>query len=564
MSVGFVLLVHTALDRAAQVARHLNQSGSPVVIHIDQSVPDDEAERFQSILRLHENIHFSPRFRCEWGTWAIVNATQAAAQILLEKHTEIGHIFLSSGSCMPLRPMRELVQYLDIHKHVDFIESVTTSDVRWTLGGLEEERFSLYFPFAWKRRRKLFDRFVTLQRRLGIRRKPPADVVPHLGSQWWCLTRKTMHKILSDHRRAEFEQFFKHSWIPDESYFQTLVRLHSDNISRSLTLSKFDYQGRPYVFYDDHLELLRRSDCFFARKIWPKADRLYRNFLERGTGQLRQADPDPGKIDRLFSQAVRLRTHGRPGLVMQSRFPADQAENRRTAAPYSVMQGFDEVFEGFEDWLSDAAATTVHGRLFHPNRVKFSGGADVFTGGLTSNPYLRDYDCAAFLRNLTWNSRGQRQFFQYAPNDGLAAWELIVQDPNAQVSVVTGAWIIGIMHQDVPFEEARRLAAQCQQREIEQLAILNGPQTKAKTRVITLSDYLSNPMQPLQDILDESVAPVHSYLGEAPRMVFMGGLEEFIQRLRNAGMHLHLTGHFSAPSHQDSALETEPAQAGFP
>ncbi len=449
---------------------------------------------------------------------------------------------------MPLRPLGDLIRYLEDHGETDFIESVTTSDVRWTRGGLEHERFTLFFPFAWRRQRWLFDRFVSIQRLFGISRKAPQGVKPHLGSQWWCLTRKTLLRILKDPRRQELEGYFKSLWIPDEAYFQTLARMHSDRVEgRSLTLSKFDYQGRPYTFYDDHLELLRRSDCFFARKIWPQADRLYQNFLGVRSRNNRGADPDPGKIDRLFGQAVNLRTHGRPGLVMQSRYPKEKDQRRKTAWNYSVFQGYDEIFDGFEDWLEQSAATAVHGRIFHPDRAEFAGGASQIRGGLTSNAYLRDYDPASFLRSFIWNLRGERQFFMFGPEDGLKAWELLVQDPNAQISIVTGAWAIGLLRTDAPFEELRARAALLQRREEKQLEILKGPDAKAKVRIQSLSDYLSNPMEPLQEILGEAVSPAHSYLGEAPRLKRLNGLEHLLQKLRNAGMHPHMAGHFGAP-----------------
>ena len=96
-----------------------------------------------------------------------------------------------------------------------------------------------------------------------------------MGSQWWCLTRQTLSAIFAGPAGVSVhDRYFRHVWIPDESYFQTLARLYSTHIeSRSLTLSKFDFQGKPHIFYDDHLQLLRRSDCFVARKIWPHADR---------------------------------------------------------------------------------------------------------------------------------------------------------------------------------------------------------------------------------------------------------------------------------------------------
>jgi len=139
---------------------------------------------------------------------------------------------------------------------------------------------TLRFPFSWKTQRRLFDKYVAFQRAMGLKRKIPKGITPHMGSQWWCLTRQTLSAILQDPDRDTFDAYFRKVWIPDESYFQTLARLYSVNIeSRSLTLSKFDFQGKPHIFYDDHLQLLRRSDCFVARKIWPHADRLYEAFL---------------------------------------------------------------------------------------------------------------------------------------------------------------------------------------------------------------------------------------------------------------------------------------------
>ena len=169
-------------------------------------------------------------------------------------------MYLASGSCLPLRPVQELRDYLDARQRVDFIESATTADVPWTVGGLDYERFTLRFPFAWKKRRVLFDAYVRLQRRFRFKRKIPNGLVPHMGSQWWCLTRQTLSAILEDPDRETYDRYFQRVWIPDESYFQTMARQYSLEIeSRSLTLSKFDYQGKPHIFYNDHLQLLRRA-----------------------------------------------------------------------------------------------------------------------------------------------------------------------------------------------------------------------------------------------------------------------------------------------------------------
>ncbi len=182
-TVGVVMLVHEALGRAAQVARHWAASGCPVVVHVDLQVSDEDFATFTSSLSDLPNLVFSDRHRCEWGAWSLVQASQTAAELMLDTYPDVRHVYLASGSCLPLRPVQELVDYLDERPRTDFIESTTTQDVPWTTGGLNAERFTLRFPFSWKRHRRLFDRFVRLQRRIGYKRKMPEGLIPHLGSQ---------------------------------------------------------------------------------------------------------------------------------------------------------------------------------------------------------------------------------------------------------------------------------------------------------------------------------------------------------------------------------------------
>lgn len=545
MSVTFLMLVHTALDRAMAVARHWALSGCPVVIHVDKAVGRADYRGFVAGLSDLDNVRFSARHRVEWGTWSLVAATQAAAETALSAFPASRHVYLASGSCLPLRPVQHLQDYLAGRPRTDFIESVTTADVPWTVGGLDRERFTLRFPFAWKRQRHLFDFYVNLQRRTGFKRRIPPGLVPHLGSQWWCLTRQTLTAILSDPERPAYDAYFRRVWIPDESYFQTLVRLHSENIeSRSLTLSKFDFQGKPHIFYDDHLQLLRRSDCFVARKIWPRAERLYSSFLSNDPTVTKNAEPNPAKIDRLFSKAVERRTRGRSGLYMQSRFPNPGWENGKTCARFSVFEGFSDLFEDFETWLSKAAGGRVHGHLFHPTRVEFAGDETVYNGGLCDSAAVRDYNPCGFLTSLIWNTRGERQCFQFGPGDQQEIGAFLASDPNAQISVITGAWAVRLFRASGNFAFIRREAAALQRIETQHLDILRAPHTRARVRIWSMADFVQNPMEPLQIIIDEIAPRGRRRLTEAPRMVDLTGFGQFLQDLKNQGMQPYLMGDF--------------------
>ncbi|WP_371170112.1 beta-1,6-N-acetylglucosaminyltransferase [Aliiroseovarius sp. 2305UL8-7] len=545
MTLGIVMLVHDALDRGEQLVRHWATHGCPVVIHVDDRVSDADYVDFVSSLADLDRVKFCNRRHCEWGTWSLVVASQAASELMLEAFPEVGHVMLVSGSCLPLRPISEMVSYLSHRPQTDFIESVTTEDVPWTIGGLDIERFTLRFPFSWKRHRRLFDTFVSFQRRIGLRRSVPEGLVPHLGSQWWCLTRQTLSTILMDPNRTTYDRYFKQVWIPDESYYQTLVRRHSTRIeSRSLTLSKFDYQGKPHIFYDDHIQLLRRSDCFVARKVWRHADKLYSSFLSDGPEIGSSAEPNPGKLDSIFTKAIERRTKGRPGLYMQSRFPRGEFEASVTASRYAVLEGFSDLFENFQGWLNETVNARVHGHLYAPDRAHFAGGEDEFFGAQSAGAKLRDYNSKAFLTNLIWNTRGERQCFQFGPRDTQDVSATIASDPNARVYLVTGAWAVPLFQSDDDFATVRREAARLQKIESEHIQALRSRRARARTHIWSLADFVLNPIEPLHSIVDD-IGPQHSArISNFPKMKPLKGFGQFLQDLKNEGMQPYLMGDF--------------------
>ncbi|MFO7771586.1 MAG: glycosyl transferase, partial [Roseovarius gahaiensis] len=61
MSVGIIMLVHTAFDRAEQVARHWAAAGCPLVIHADKSVPRDVFNAFAKALSDLPDVRYSKR-----------------------------------------------------------------------------------------------------------------------------------------------------------------------------------------------------------------------------------------------------------------------------------------------------------------------------------------------------------------------------------------------------------------------------------------------------------------------------------------------------------------------
>ncbi len=66
-----------------------------------------------------------------------------------------------------------------------------------------------------------------------------------------------------------------------------------------------------------------------------------------------------------------------------------------------------------------------------------------------------------------------------------------------------------------------------------------------------MADFIESPMEPLQTIIDEIGPRNLRRLTEAPRMVDLTGFGQFLQNLKNQGMHPHLMGDF--PSGDDAS-----------
>lgn len=531
---GFVILAHRDLHRAGALARHLARAGAPVVLHVDARAPRGAAARCLRRCRDVPGLWLAPRVASGWGGFGLVRATLGAARLLREV-APVSHVMLLSGACLPLRPLGGLRAHLDAHPDTDFIESVPIGSAAWGNGGLTAERLSLWFPVSWKRHRRVFDALTALQRRLGVARRLPPGIDPHIGSQWWCLTTATLGAILDDPERPALDRFFARSWIPDETYFQTLARRHARRIEpRSLTLCCFDPQGKPHVFHDDHRPLLEASGAFFARKAWPGAAGLYAWALDPAREEGAPSDPGPrvAAFDAPFEAARRLRVQGRPGVTGPGRFPcAAHSPQPATPGPYVVFDGFESAFPGWATALGalPGAGIVSHGRIFAPDRVELAGGAQVHGGNLPASAALRDLDPAQYLVNLLRRDSGRRIALQLAPGDDCGIRRFLAGDPNARVLRLSEAWLLDLFLRSSG--AGRRASAMIDWID-EGPGRVERPALRIGDRAWRLAELVADPEAVLAAALDEAWGPL-----PLPQvmMVSCAGLGAFAAGLGHGG-----------------------------
>lgn len=276
--IAFILLCHKDPDAIIQQAEQLTAAGDYISIHFDARAPKAYFDRIRTELADNPNVTYArKRLKCGWGEWSLVAASLEAIIAAEEAFPRATHFYMLSGDCMATKSAKFAHSFLDRHD-CDFVESFDFFKSDWIKTGMKEERLIYRHWFNERTQKRRFYWSFWLQRRFGLTREIPYDIDVQIGSQWWCLRRQTVEKILEFTRqRKDVMKFFETTWIPDETFFQTLVRhlVPAKEIeTRTLTFLMFTDYGMPVTFYNDHYDLLLAQDTLFARKISPEAKEL--------------------------------------------------------------------------------------------------------------------------------------------------------------------------------------------------------------------------------------------------------------------------------------------------
>lgn len=288
--IAYILLCHKDPEGIIAQAERLTDGGDCVAIHFDARARNSDFEAIRTRLGANPSVTFArKRLKCGWGAWSLVAATLLAVRAAVEAFPRATHFYMLSGDCMPIKSAEYAHDLLD-REEVDYIESFDFFKSDWIKTGIKQERLIYRHWFNERTHKRLFYASMNAQDRLGMARKVPADLQIQIGSQWWCLRRRTIEAVLEFcDKRTDVMRFFRTTWIPDETFFQTLVRHlvpEYEIRARTLTFLMFTDYGMPVTFYNDHYDLLVSQDYLFARKISVDAvalkERLGQLYAARG------------------------------------------------------------------------------------------------------------------------------------------------------------------------------------------------------------------------------------------------------------------------------------------
>jgi hypothetical protein len=262
-------------------------------------------------------IHLVERMRVLWGDWSLVEASLRLLRFAADTLDAEWFVF-ASGDDRPVRDLaaweREvassgadgLVPARELVSRPAFGRRPTADDLnyvryahRWRVlprigrGVLElARRISRYVQPLCKieysdRRDRWF---------LGVRRRRrlPAGWALYAGSQWMAFDRRAAEILLSVD--GSVTAWFRHTWIPDQGYFQTVLgnqdslRLRDDLLTYVVphsAVKRADWM----VLRAEDLDAIRRSGAAFARKFDPAVDPAVLPAIDASIDAARHAPP---------------------------------------------------------------------------------------------------------------------------------------------------------------------------------------------------------------------------------------------------------------------------------
>jgi hypothetical protein len=266
MKIAYIILAHKNPEQLVRLIHRLQDENTSFFVHLDQKTSHSVYSQLLEQLRDVPDILFVKRYRCYWGNYGIVNATIEAIKQLVRSTIDFDYAILLSGQDYPIKSIASINAFLDRNHGSEFMDSFAlTSYNRWTDQGDCYQALNRVQYWHFRIRSRHFYP--------PIKRPLPKNFALYGGSQWWCLTRECINYVnayIANH--PAFVNYFKHTFIPDELFFQTIVSnspFRANMIHDDLRFIDWDHPNPvpPATMLKADFDRLVASPKLFARKF---------------------------------------------------------------------------------------------------------------------------------------------------------------------------------------------------------------------------------------------------------------------------------------------------------
>ena len=275
MKICYLILAHNNFRHLDRLTEALCDAGSSFYIHIDKKVETVYIPSSANACVIPERIDIN------WGGFSMIEATLALLNYGTAHSPDADYYILISGVDYPVRSKDFLHNLLEKGK-----EYIDIAPVPVPYKPIERYEY-YYFDYDRRNLKHYNPKFLAevLLKKFSIKRKTPFKI--YAGTQWFALTQRCARYVLDTvNKDKRYADFFRHTLVPDEAFFQTIIGNSPfyEHTASSLTYTDWEVPVPPATIEERHIEFLKTHVEFndeygqrfpyFARKFNDNSERL--------------------------------------------------------------------------------------------------------------------------------------------------------------------------------------------------------------------------------------------------------------------------------------------------
>lgn len=267
-------MAHNKFDMLCHLLKLLDDERNDIFLHIDLKAKDFPYEEIKKSVN-SSKLTIVKRIDVIWGSFAQIECEMELIRSATN-NGEYQYLHLLSGLDLPIKSQDEIHNFFDENNGKEFLDLEEQDDNDVHI----RSRCRYYWLFQNYNARhtknnifKYLEGFsIRLQTFIHIDRIPDKIVIKK-GANWFSITGKFAKYLVEN--EDKINKMFRFSLCADEVFMQTI--LYNSDFRKNLFISTdgdpvnrrlIDWKrGNPYVFRKEDIDMIKNSNCLFARKF---------------------------------------------------------------------------------------------------------------------------------------------------------------------------------------------------------------------------------------------------------------------------------------------------------
>lgn len=295
MKHAILIIAHKNVDQLCNLLEVLKNEQLDIYVHLDKkwNLSNEQIEKIA-----HSNTQTSicsKRISGYLDTWSLCEIAIELMK-MARRRGDYGYYYLISGQDYPIKPIKEIVKYLDEHYPKPIIDCTPMRKDNWIYSGFLWIRFLACYRLVEKITSNNYIKKALLLPTYSIQFLvtkicgSPLDRLTKVGcklyggSAWWALPQQIVDDcIYESEHKTEIIKAFKMKTTPEETFFQTiamrselkdLIEINDPyEVKQNCMTYAYFYDenheptGHPYILTENNFEMLKKRKELFARKF---------------------------------------------------------------------------------------------------------------------------------------------------------------------------------------------------------------------------------------------------------------------------------------------------------